>query len=193
MPDKLQQMTLLIDSDHLQQRIQELAQQITQDLETLAKGELDPVLVVVLKGGFFFGADLLRAMARPLPVVFISARAAQQENWITQEDQALIQGRCLIVVDALMDKGGSQHRLLTWLESLGAREIRLAVLLHKTVNEAEPRPINYLGFEVPDVRLVGYGLDEDQRFRGESAIYTWWQNKEHDALRAKNQRQNLGG
>lgn len=165
--------TLLIDTDHLKQGVKAIAQQIQADMEALPAAN-EPVLVVVLKGGVVFGMDLLRALRRPMPVVF-APRSGQFAETIPETDQALLRGRHLIVADALMDSGTSLRLLYQWLETLHPLSIRLAVLLHKTVGNAEPLEIHYLGYEVPDVRLVGYGLDEEEQFRGLPAVYTWWQ------------------
>ena len=167
-------LTLLIDTDHLKQGVKAMAQQMQADLEAIPAAEKEPVLVVVLKGGVVFGMDLLRALRRPMPVVFVP-RVGQFSATIAEADQALLRGRHLIVADALMDSGNSLRLLYQWLETLHPLSIRLAVLLHKTVGHAEPVEVHYLGYEVPDVRLVGYGLDEEEQFRGLPALYTWWQ------------------
>ena len=167
-------LTLLIDADYLRQGVAAMAGQINEDLAALPPEE-EPTMVVVLKGGVVFGADLLRALNRPMPVVFLAARSIDPGVLVSEGDRALLSGRDLIIVDTLMDSGGSLRRLCQWLEPFQPKSIRLAVLLHKTVSDAEPLVVNYLGFEVPDVRLVGYGLDEDQKYRGLPAVYTWWQ------------------
>lgn len=164
-------LTLLIDAEHLRQCVADMAQQIQADLSSLPPEE-EPTLVVVLKGGAVFGMDLLRALNRSMPVVFITARDVP--SLLSPQDKALLHKRPLIIADALMDSGGSLRRLYQWLQPFQPRSIHLAVLLHKTVSHAEPLVVNYLGFEVPDVRLVGYGLDEEQCFRGLPAIYSWW-------------------
>ncbi|MBF0128350.1 MAG: hypoxanthine phosphoribosyltransferase [Magnetococcales bacterium] len=181
MDSGLRQQTLLIDREHLQSRIQELAIQIEEDLSS----EALPLLVVVLKGGFLFGADLMRALSRPVPVIFAHARAETETFVFTREDLDLVAGRDVIVVDALMDTGGSMKRLLELLKAQDPASMRVAVLLHKTVSLPTMVPVDYLGFEVPDVRLVGYGLDEDQLFRGLDAIFTWWESKEARAFPAE--------
>ncbi|MBF0400554.1 MAG: hypothetical protein HQL90_07270 [Magnetococcales bacterium] len=166
-------LTLLIDSNHLKQGVKAIAQQIRADLADQPE-EAEPVMVVVLKGGALFGVDLLRALRRPMPVVFVP-RSGAYESQVPGSDQALLRGRHLIVVDTLMDSGNTLRILYRWLETLEPASIRLAVLLHKTVDSANPLIVNYLGYEVPDVRLVGYGLDEEECFRGLPAVYTWWQ------------------
>ena len=167
-------LTLLIDANHLKQGVEAMAEQINGDLRPLSPEE-EPTLIVVLKGGAVFGMDLLRALNRPMPVVFIAAREGNAIPLISQADQALLRERHLVIADTLMDSGGSLRRFYQRLQSFQPLSIRLAVLLHKTVSHADPLVINYLGFEVPDVRLVGNGLDEEQQFRGLPSIYTWWQ------------------
>ena len=174
MSDPLENFTVLIDAEHLRQRVAELADGIEADLAAAGAGEREPVLVVVLKGGMVFGVDLLRALNRPIPVAFVSGLREPGGVVMSAEDQALIRGRDLIIADALMDSGGSVRRLRDWLAGFSPRSVRLAVLLHKTVSDPEPIRVDYLGFEVPDLRLVGYGLDEHQRFRGLPAVYSWW-------------------
>lgn len=173
MMEKLEGMSLFIDAEHVQQGVSAIARCINEDFPNSENEWPPPVVVVVLKGGFIFGADLLKALNRPWPVVFATPRG-QGQTMMTIEDQALLRGRNLIVVDVLMDSGGSQNRLLEWLRSCEPASIRLAVLLHKTVADPAPVPVDYLGFEVPNVRLVGYGLDEEQQFRGLDAVFAWW-------------------
>ncbi|MEO5340212.1 MAG: hypothetical protein H7837_06800 [Magnetococcus sp. MYC-9] len=170
-------LTLLIDADHLKLGVKAIARQIHADFSGLPEAE-EPVLVVVLKGGGMFGMDLLRAMRRPMPVVFAS-RNGNFDIGIASADQELLRGRHLIVADALMDSGNTLRLLYQWLQTLQPLSIRLAVLLHKTVSHAEPLVVDYLGYEVPDVRLVGYGLDEKELYRGLPAVYTWWHGTDH--------------
>ncbi|MBF0323426.1 MAG: hypothetical protein HQL62_10900, partial [Magnetococcales bacterium] len=126
---------------------------------------LDPVLVVILKGGILFGVDLLRAMKQPWPVVFLPRRPPKTPDWITLEDQKLLHGRNLVVVDGILDDGNSLSLLLQRLQFLAPASVRLGVLLHRTVSHALPLPITWVGFEVPHLRVTGYGLDEGERFR----------------------------
>ncbi|MBF0381458.1 MAG: hypothetical protein HQL69_10590 [Magnetococcales bacterium] len=179
MADKqLDRLSNLIDGNHLRKAVGEMAQRIDEDYPTEDSPDSEPVMVVVLKGGFIFAAELLTAMNRPIPVIFVTPRLPDWEALLSEADRELITGRDLIVVDLLLDSGLSQKRLCQALEHYKPNSIKLAILLHKTVAETENVTIDYLGFEVPDVRLVGYGLDEGQRFRGLSGIYTWWNNEQ---------------
>ena len=174
MSDPLKNLTVLIDSEHLQLRVTEIARSIEADLAETEIDDEEPILVVVLKGGLIFGTDLLRALKQPIPVVFVSGCRNTDGIVMSPEDQKLIRDRHLVIADALMDTGRSLRRLKEWLFDFSPKSIRLAVLLHKTVSDPEPVQVDYLGFEIPDMRLVGYGLDEYQRFRGLSDIYSWW-------------------
>ncbi|MBF0185246.1 MAG: hypothetical protein HQM06_12785 [Magnetococcales bacterium] len=165
-------LTVLIDSYHLRQGVKAIARQLRSDLDQLPEEE-EAVLVVVLKGGAVFGIDLLRALQRSLPIVFIP-RTQQLNQVLAEGDQALLHNRHLVVVDTLMDTGTTLHSLCQELQTFQPKSMRIAILLHKTVANAEPLAIHYLGYEVPDVRLFGYGLDEEEHYRGLSAIYTWW-------------------
>ncbi len=171
----LERLRVLIDEKHLKQGIAEMAERIDGDFAASKDSpETEPIMVVVLKGGFIFAADLLTMMNRPIPVIFVAPRLSDWEVLMSREDKEMIAGRDLIVVDLLLDSGVSQKRLCDSLLAYKPASIRLAILLHKTVADAEDLIIDYLGFEVPDVRLVGYGLDENQRFRGLAGIHTWW-------------------
>jgi hypoxanthine phosphoribosyltransferase len=176
----LDRLNLLIDDSHLRQAVLEMAQRIDADFPESKEGQdLEPVMVVVLKGGFIFAADLLTFIKRPIPVIFVTPRLAEWSTMMSPQDQEMIKGRDLIVVDLLLDSGASQKRLCETLQSHEPASIHLAILLHKTVEKSEELVVDYLGFEVPDVRLVGYGLDEDQRYRGLAGIYTWWTPPNH--------------
>ncbi|MEG3638429.1 phosphoribosyltransferase [Magnetococcus sp. PR-3] len=159
-----------IDKEHIAQRVAELGVQIREDM--VGK---DPVLLVVLKGGFVFGADLMRALDHTVPVAFTTSRPCEHIPMFTQEDKVLLEGKDIWVVDTLLDQGHSAMRLMKGLEPLKPSSIQFVVMLHKTVERAEKIPVRYVGFEVPDTRLVGYGLDEKQQFRGMRNLYAWWQ------------------
>ncbi|MBF0622451.1 MAG: hypothetical protein HQL54_11050 [Magnetococcales bacterium] len=169
MSESLEKLTVFIDTAHLLRRVNELAEQIELDFHNRK-----PVVLIMLKGGALFAADLMKALDKSWPMAYVSVRGSEQP-WMSNEDKRLIRDRDLLIVDTLLDSGHSMKKLMEWLKPLQPASKQIAILLHKTVSDAEPLPIQYLGFEVPDVRLVGYGLDEDQLYRGRPAIYTWWE------------------
>lgn len=168
MTDIREQFTPFIDGEEIARRISELAAQIDADL-----AGKKPTMVVALKGGATFAMDLLRALETEMPVVYAMPRKKDGECRFSKSDKKLVKGRDLIVVDGLLDSGGSAGRMVDYLEGLKPASLVLAVLLHKTVSDAMDLPVRYLAFEVPDVRLVGYGLDEGQLYRGLPGILTW--------------------
>ncbi|MEO5347068.1 MAG: hypothetical protein H7834_11915 [Magnetococcus sp. YQC-9] len=171
----LDHMTVMLDPDQIREAVADMAARIDRELIAPAAVENEPVMVVVLKGAFLFASDLLRHLSKPIPVVFVHSRSQEERIVMTVEDMEFLRDRDLILVDILMDSGDSLKRLYHWLsEHCRPASIRVAVLLHKTVLDPEPLPLDFLGYEVPDLRLVGYGMDENQRFRGLPAVYTWW-------------------
>ncbi len=114
MPNQpLKRLNLLIDEGHLHQGIKEMAQRIDEDFPERENPQgSEPVMVVVLKGGFIFAADLLTCMNRPVPVIFAAPRLIGGEVMISAEDQAMIKGRDLIVVDILLGFGISQKKII---------------------------------------------------------------------------------
>ncbi|GAB0055935.1 Hypoxanthine phosphoribosyltransferase [Candidatus Magnetaquicoccaceae bacterium FCR-1] len=171
----LDHMTVMLDAEQIQQAVADMAERINREVIASAATDREPVMVVVLKGAFLFASDLLRHLSRPIPVVFAHTRSQEERIVMTVEDQEFLRGRDLILVDILLDSGDSLKRLHRWLtDACQPASIRIAVLLHKTVLDPEPLPLDFLGYEVPDLRLVGYGMDEHQRFRGLPCVYTWW-------------------
>lgn len=157
----------LIDQQLIQLRIQEMARQMEADLVAAKK----PVLVILMKGGLLFGVDLLKALRLPIPVALVFPRWGGAVV-ASPGDEALLTHGDLILADVVMDSGDSLRRVLQWLEPYHPASVRVAVLLHRTVGCTMEPQVDYLGFEVPDLRLVGYGMDEEQYHRGLPEIYT---------------------
>jgi hypoxanthine phosphoribosyltransferase len=157
---------VLIDEAALQARVRALAAQITADYQGKPL-----VVVIVLKGSFVFGADLIRAIDLPLEVDFLGVRSygdATETSGIVQITSDLsrsIEGRDVLLVEDIVDTGLTLRFLLDNLRTREPRSLRLAALLHKPARTRVPVPIDYLGFTIPDVFVVGYGLDAAQRYR----------------------------
>jgi hypoxanthine phosphoribosyltransferase len=158
--------SVLIDAGALQQRVAALGAQITTDY---AGAEL--VVVPVLMGSFIFAADLVRAVGLPLTLDFLAVRSygdATLSSGIVQLTQDLsrsIEGKHVLLVEDIVDTGLTIDFLLTSMASRGARSVKLASLLHKPARSKRVVNIDYLGFTIEDVFVVGYGLDHAQRFR----------------------------
>ncbi len=155
-----------ISAERIAERVAELGKTITEDYE----GK-DLVLVVVLKGSFVFAADLVRHVDLPLTVDFLGVRSyedATESSGVVQITSDLtkpIEGKDVLVVEDIVDTGLTMDYLFENLRTRRPRSVRLASLLHKPARTRVQVPIDYLGFEIPDAFVVGYGLDFAQRYR----------------------------
>lgn len=156
----------LIDAETIQQRIKELGSQITAEYQGR-----DVVVVCVLKGSFVFTSDLVRAIDLPLSVDFLALRSygdGTESSGVVQITSDLtkpIEGKDVIVVEDIVDTGLTMAYMLQNLEAKRPRSVRLASLLHKPARTRVPVKIDYLGFTIEDVFVIGYGLDYAERYR----------------------------
>ena len=157
---------VMLAPDALAARVAELGAAISADYR-----DLPLVVVVVLKGSFVFAADLVRAIDAPLEVDFLGVRSygdATETSGIVQITSDLtrsIEGRDVLLVEDIVDTGLTLRFLLDNLRTREPRSMKLAALLHKPSRTRAVVPIDYLGFTIPDVFVVGYGLDAAQRYR----------------------------
>jgi hypoxanthine phosphoribosyltransferase len=157
---------LLVTADAIQARIKELGAEIARDYSGR-----NPLLVCVLKGACMFLSDLMRATDIPLNVEFIAISSYGAEMRTSGEVRILkdldvaIEGRHILVVEDIVDTGLTLSYLLANLKSRGAESVKLAALLDKYERREKEVPIDYLGFQIPDKFVVGYGLDFAERYR----------------------------
>jgi hypoxanthine phosphoribosyltransferase len=156
----------LIREDQIAARVQALGAQITREY---AGSEL--VLVCVLKGSFLFCADLARAIDLPVAIEFLGLKSygdAQTTSGVVQITSDLsrpVAGKDLLIVEDIVDTGLTMAYMRKNLATRGPRSVKLCALLHKPSRARVDTPIDYLGFEIEDVFVVGYGLDWGERYR----------------------------
>jgi hypoxanthine phosphoribosyltransferase len=156
---------VLIPAETIQTRVQEMADQISIDYK-----DVDGLYMVgILKGAFIFMADLTRAMSIPHVVDFMALSSYGMTTTsgavrILMDLREPIEGRHVLLVEDILDTGHTLHYLQTVLSGRSPASIRTCVLVRKARPQAE-LPVDYLGFEIPDVWVVGYGLDFADRFR----------------------------
>ena len=156
----------LIDQDRIAARVKALGAQITEDY---AGCEL--VLVCVLKGSFVFCADLARAIDLPIAIEFLGLKSygdAQTTSGVVQITSDLsrpVAGKDLLIVEDIVDTGLTMAYMRKNLATRGPRSVKLCALLHKPSRARVDTPIDYLGFEIDDIFVVGYGLDWGERYR----------------------------
>lgn len=156
---------VMISADRIAARVQELAQEIYADVPT---NEL--IAVCVLKGSMIFYADLVRAY--PAHVHFDCMRVSSYGSGQTAGKLTVhvdlstdIEGKDVLIVEDIVDSGRTMHKLRQMLSQRNPRSLRVVSLLDKPSRREIEVPVEYIGFEIPNEFVVGYGLDFDQKHR----------------------------
>ncbi|MFK8004630.1 MAG: hypoxanthine phosphoribosyltransferase [Polyangiales bacterium] len=155
----------LIDAETIEARCAELGKQITEDY-----GDKEIVIVPVLKGSFVFAADLIRHIDLTCSIDFLGLRSYEgtQSSGVVQITSDLtksVAGKHVLVVEDIVDTGLTMQYLLENLDTRKPKTVKTVSLLHKPARSKVEVPIDYLGFTIEDVFVVGYGLDFDQKLR----------------------------
>jgi hypoxanthine phosphoribosyltransferase len=156
---------ILITDEAIAQRIKQMSRAIERDF----KGR-EMVVVSLLNGTVMFLADLIRNLSLPLRLDFIGvssygAGTESGELVFTKELRLDVCGRDVLLVDDILDTGKTLYRVLGKLQALKPRRIKTCVLLNKAARRVEKVEADYVGFEIPDFFVVGYGLDFAERYR----------------------------
>tara|TARA_B100001029_G_scaffold177862_2_gene183305 strand:- start:49 stop:627 length:579 start_codon:yes stop_codon:yes gene_type:complete len=170
----------LISEIELSKRVREIGEQISIDY----KGKI-PVIICVLNGSFLFMADLVRYLNIDFEVDFIKISSYGNDTKtsgtvrLIKDISADITGRDLIVVEDIVDTGLSVEFLYNRLNEAKPTSIRFATCLKKPSKVNIDELVNYIGFNISDSFVIGYGLDYAQKFRGLSSIYNLIPKKEN--------------
>lgn len=158
---------ILFTEDQIRDRVRELGAEITQDY-----AGRDLLVVTVLKGGFYFLADLTRAVDLPLAIDFMAISSYRGGKGATGAVRLIkdldeeTTGRHLLLVEDVIDTGLTASYLLRALQARDPADLAICTLLDKSARRiVDTLPIRYRGFEVPDEFVVGYGLDHRQVYR----------------------------
>jgi len=156
---------ILITDEAIARRIRQMGRDIGRDFSGR-----EMVVVSLLNGTVMFLADLIRNLSLPLRLDFIGvssygAGTESGELVFTKELRLDVRGRDVLLVDDILDTGKTLDRVLGKLSALKPRRIRTCVLLNKADRRVAPVQADYVGFEIPDVFVVGYGLDFAERYR----------------------------
>ena len=156
----------LVSEEELERRVAELGAEISRDYEGR-----DLILIGVLKGAVVFIADLMRHLTVPVEVDFmaVSSYGSQTDSSgvvrILKDLDASIGGRDVLIVEDIIDSGLTLQYLLRNLRAREPRSLEVCALLTKPERRRVDLPTRYVGFEIPNRFVVGYGLDHGQRYR----------------------------
>ncbi len=157
---------VLVSEQALRARVRELGEAISEDYEGRT-----PLLVGVLKGAVFFLSDLMREIEVPVEVDFMavasygSATDSSGVVRILKDLEEAIEGRDVLIVEDVVDSGLTLQYLMRNLGSRGPASLEVCTLLNKPDRRRVHLPMRYVGFDIPDEFVVGYGLDHGQRYR----------------------------
>jgi hypoxanthine phosphoribosyltransferase len=165
---------VIVSEPDLQRRLDELGAEITEDYQGRA-----PLLVCILKGGFLFTADLARRIALPVEIDFMavssygSATKTSGVVRIVKDLDIDLQGRDVLVVEDIVDSGLTLNYLRKNLQARNPASVEVCALLVKDGAQRVEPDLRYVGFRVPDVFVIGYGLDVAERYRNLRDIRTY--------------------
>ncbi|MFQ3609913.1 MAG: hypoxanthine phosphoribosyltransferase [Fimbriimonadales bacterium] len=165
--EQFPELEVLLTSAQIRERVAELARQIMRDYSETEP----PLLVGVLKGSLVFVADLMRQITLPVSFDFVATSSYGTETQTSGQVRLLkdldtpVVGRHVLVVEDIFDTGLTLNYLVSQLRDRQPASLRLCTLLSKPECHRVQLPIDYLGFEIPNRFVVGYGLDYQERYR----------------------------
>lgn len=160
-------LTVLISEAEIQRRVQALAEEISADYS----GEQELILVGVLKGAFIFLADLSRRLTIPRSIEFMAVSSYEKDDEESSAVRLLmdlrknIEGKHVLVVEDIVDTGRTLSFLVELLAARKPKSVKTCALVRKPDRVRVDAEIDYLGFEIPDAWVVGYGLDYGEENR----------------------------
>ena len=155
---------ILFTEEQIRARVKDLAQEITNDY----KGRR-LVLVSILRGSVFFATDLARLIDLPLSMDFLSISSYGEDSEgvvrITKDLEENVAGKDVLVIEDIVDTGFTLKYLIRTLGGRNPKSVEVSALLNRRARRIIEIDLKYIGFEIPDIFVVGYGLDYRQRYR----------------------------
>ena len=160
----MERIEVMISEEEVDKRIREIGEQITKDY---AGKEI--LLICILRGGSFFMCELAKRINLDVKIDFMSCssygKGTESSGHIKIIKEEGIEGKNVIVVEDIIDSGRTLSHLMDLLKSRQPESLALCTLLDKPERRVVEVPVDYIGFQVPDYFVVGYGLDYDQKYR----------------------------
>jgi hypoxanthine phosphoribosyltransferase len=161
-----QPLPVLLTTEQIQERVNNLAEQLRRDYHG------QPLTIVgVLTGSLMFLADMVRRLDLPLRIGLIQATSYRGAATmpgrlhVNSELQPDLRGRHVLLLDDILDTGQTLSYLVSHLQGMGAASVKIAVLLRKIGRQIHDVRVDYIGFDIPDEFVVGYGLDYNDEYR----------------------------
>ncbi|MEN5174745.1 hypoxanthine phosphoribosyltransferase [Acinetobacter higginsii] len=161
-------MRIMISSEEIQAKVKELGDKINAHY---AQSDKELVLIGLLRGSVIFMADLCRAIDKPHELDFMtvssygSGTVSSRDVKILKDLDGEIHGKDVLVVEDIIDSGNTLSKVVEMLKTRNPNSIELCTLVSKPSRREIPLEVKFLGFEVEDRFIVGYGLDFDQKYR----------------------------
>jgi hypoxanthine phosphoribosyltransferase len=162
---------ILFDEQTIIEKVRELAARISKDY-----AGKEVVLICILKGAAVFTADLMRHLSVPVMIDYVQAasyglsRMSSRNIVIKKDIETDISGKHVLLVDTIIDTGDTMDCLVKKMRENGPASLRTVILLDKRSRRLVDVPIDYLGFEIPDKFVVGYGMDCEEKYRNLPSI-----------------------
>ncbi len=158
---------VLVDQQTLQQRVAQIGRQVSHDYD-----DDDLLVVCLLRGGVPFAADLTRCLSiqhsfgcMSLSSYGVGRYASSGNVRVNLDLQTNIEGKNVLLVEDIVDSGRTLAHVTEMLKTRAPKSLRVCVLLDKKDRREVPVPVDYVGFDVPDKYIFGYGIDIDERYR----------------------------
>jgi len=161
-----------LSAAEIQGRVRELGKQVSDDY----RGK-ELVLVGILRASFVFMADLVRAIDIPLSLDFMAISSYEAEEGssgavkILKDLDEPITDKHILIVEDIIDTGLTLGYLIRHLQARNPASVKICTLLDRTIRRIVPLPITYKGFEIPDIFVVGYGMDYQQLYRNLPSLH----------------------
>ncbi|MDO4700764.1 MAG: hypoxanthine phosphoribosyltransferase [Moraxella sp.] len=162
-------MNVMISADQISQKVQELGQKINDHYQDSGK---DLILIGLLRGSVIFMADLCRAIAKPHELDFMTVSSYADGTTVSSKNVKILKdldssiaGKDVLIVEDIIDSGRTLAKVVQMLQTREPNSIELCTLVSKPSRREIEMDVRFLGFEVEDKFIVGYGLDFDQKYR----------------------------
>ena len=157
--------TVLYTKEQIDQRVRELGARLTEDYR-----DKDPIVVGILRGCFIFMADLVREMPIPLTLEFLAVSSygtgtVSGEVCLTRDFPMPIEGRHILILEDILDSGRTLSYVIRLLRQRNPASVEICAFFDKPARRVTDIEAKYVGYEVPDAFVVGYGLDYADRYR----------------------------